>query len=153
MSASITIAHNFETAHRLPFLPGKCTSLHGHSWWTEVTIAGELDVHGVLLDYGAVKRRVREWIDARLDHGTMLGREDPLIGPLTEAGCKLFVFDPTDPVSLCGEGRPLTWPTVENVAELLRRFVTGWLATSGGRGPFTVSVRVRETHVNEAVAA
>lgn len=160
MSAAVVVRHNFETAHRLPFLGGKCTNLHGHSWWAEVTIAGEPDRYGVLLDFGTVKRHLREWIDTNLDHGTMLGAEDPLVGPLDEAGCKLFLFDASGVLhdglcrgTRCLYGtRDLRWPTVENVAELLRRVTLRYL-DGLAIAPLDVSVRVTETAVNAAIAA
>ena len=34
---AVKLLHNAETAHRLPHLGGKCTSLHGHSWQIQVT--------------------------------------------------------------------------------------------------------------------
>jgi 6-pyruvoyltetrahydropterin/6-carboxytetrahydropterin synthase len=30
--SSVTIRHSFEAGHRLAHIPGKCQSLHGHSW-------------------------------------------------------------------------------------------------------------------------
>lgn len=152
MTASVVVKHNFETAHRLPFLDGKCVNLHGHSWWAEVTLFGDVDRDGILVDFATIKRGLRDWIDAALDHGTMLGYDDPLIVPLTRAGCKVFVFDPT--VGPCARRvspnlRPLHWPTVENVAELIRRITLGLIANLDG---LSVHVRVEETHVNAATA-
>lgn len=151
---AITVRHNFETGHRLPFLGGKCENLHGHSWWAEVTITGEADPDGVLLEFGALKRGLREWIDTRLDHGCMLGVADTLLPALRAEGSKVFVFDPWDKRSLtAGRGlysRPLPWPTVENVAELLRRVTLDLLGDDAGR--YAVAVTVTETHVNAASA-
>jgi 6-pyruvoyltetrahydropterin/6-carboxytetrahydropterin synthase len=59
MTHLVTIRHNFETAHRLPHLPGKCQSLHGHSWWAEVTVAAsELSRGGLVVEFGALKKEV-----------------------------------------------------------------------------------------------
>lgn len=153
---SVVVRHNFETAHRLPFLGGKCTNLHGHSWWAEVTVSGEPDDNGVLLEFASLKRAIRGWIDENLDHGAMLGAADPLVEVLWQADSKVFVFDPEDYAGFCfgGEsvGRPLPWPTVENVAELIRRMVVEYLATTHAH-PVTVHVLVQETHVNQAVAS
>lgn len=158
MSASIVVRHNFETAHRLPFLHGKCENLHGHSWWAEVTITGRPDPDGVLLDFGQVKARLREWIDGNLDHGVMLGVADPLVDALADHG-RVYVFDPVVAGSLCSDrwgpgARPLAWPTVENVAELIRRWTVRYLRTTvPSAATLAVSVRVTETHVNAAVAS
>lgn len=159
--AAVVVRHNFETAHRLPFLGGKCTNLHGHSWWAEVTVSGGVNVHGVLLEFAALKAHVRGWIDTHLDHGAMLGWADPLLVALYEHGSKTFVFDPDEEVGAsryCAArpwGRALEWPTVENTAELLRRMVADHLAATAASTParpLHVAVRVTETHVNEAVA-
>lgn len=139
MSLSVAVRHNFETAHRLPHIGGKCFNLHGHSWWTEITVAAPaLDENGIVVEFGAFKRQVREWIDLHLDHGAMLGTDDPLLAVLTSMGSKVFEF----------EGR---WPTVEATAELLASIASGILATvPHAPGARVVNVDVRETAVNEA---
>ena len=84
----VSVAHTFEAAHRLPHLPGKCVSLHGHSWRVEVTVtAPRPDRNGIVVEFGAWKKALRSWIDQHLDHGTMLGADDPLIGALRAVRC------------------------------------------------------------------
>lgn len=134
---TIGVSHNFETAHRLPQLGGKCTNLHGHSWKVQWTFTGELDDNGIIADYGDLKKVLRGWVDEHLDHGAMLGADDPLTAVLKESGCKVYVF-----------GRDqgtvdLAWPTVENVAIVLAR-----LATRLREGVELVAVTVRETATN-----
>jgi 6-pyruvoyltetrahydropterin/6-carboxytetrahydropterin synthase len=155
VTASITVRHNAEAAHRLPLLGGKCTNLHGHSWLIEVTIYGAVDADGVLIEFATAKRIIRDWIDTHLDHGAMLGADDPLVPVLREQGCRVFVFDPADTAGPCAAGaygitdrRALPWPTVENVAELVRRVVIAEVL--GGVG--IVDVTVTETAVNAATA-
>lgn len=154
--ASISVRHNFETAHRLPFLGGKCENLHGHSWYCEVTIYGEPSAEGILIDFASAKRTVRDWIDTYFDHGAILGAADPLAEALVEHSPKVFVFDPAEQrgeARYCQGGvgyydrRPLPWPTVENVAELLRRMVIDLVP-----GAQIVDVTVTETAVNAATA-
>ena len=143
---TVAVRHNFETAHRLPQLGGKCTSLHGHSWWAEVTVAGVPDEAGVVLDFAALKHELREWIDQALDHATMLGAADPLVEPLVAQGCRVFLFGYEGDAT-----RDLAWPTVENVAELLARVTTTILGElAQGRWLRVERVRVTETHVNAA---
>lgn len=90
----ISIEHTFETAHRLAHLSGKCASLHEHSWRFAVCVpAPGMAGDGTVLEFGALKTGIRQWIDTYLDHGTMLGAHDPLIDPLIEAGCKVFRFE------------------------------------------------------------
>jgi 6-pyruvoyltetrahydropterin/6-carboxytetrahydropterin synthase len=162
---AVTVRHTFETAHRLPALGGKCVSLHGHSWQVEWTVAGTPDEMGVLVEYGHLKRHLREWVDTHLDHGTMLGEQDPLREPLEDNGCKVFTFGRIeyDPVWRTHPAEDLPWPTVENVAVLLARVGTRVLAdvlrdgyVEGPAGPFdprnvrVAHVRVQETAVNAA---
>lgn len=154
---AVTIKHNFETAHRLPALGGKCVNLHGHSWQVEWTVTGPPDADGIVCEYGALKRVLRSWVDAHLDHGTMLGAGDPLFLPLLEQGCRVFRFGAghTEP-DRTGDAEDLIsdhpWPTVESVAVLLARVGTVLLAqVAPGNGDLAVSrVRVQETAVNAA---
>ncbi|MPZ66181.1 MAG: 6-carboxytetrahydropterin synthase [Pseudonocardiaceae bacterium] len=135
---TVTVAHNFETAHRLPHLPGKCQSLHGHSWWAEVTVsAPDTDESGVVVEFGEFKAALREFIDLHLDHGVMLGLDDPLVDVLNDGHTKVHVM--TD------------WPTVENVAAMLAE-IAGQLLSAIPRvsGATVTAVEVRETHVNRA---
>jgi 6-pyruvoyltetrahydropterin/6-carboxytetrahydropterin synthase len=143
MTASVSVRHNFETGHRLPVLGGKCENLHGHSWWVEVTVEAPGNPTTVV-EFGAFKREVRAWIDEHLDHGLMLGTEDPLTGLLRPAG-KVFTFGAERLAS------DLAWPTVENVARLLSRVAEEALVSLvRAPGAQVVSVKVNETHVNAA---
>lgn len=138
VSRGVAVRHNFETAHRLPHIGGKCVNLHGHSWLCEVLIEAEdVDADGLVVEFGGLKRALREWIDTNWDHGTMLGAADPLCAPLTAAGCKLYLF----------EG----WPTVEAVAEELAAVAAGILAgLASAPGAAVARVSVQETAVNTA---
>ena len=143
-SAAITVRHNFETAHRLPHIGGKCQNLHGHSWWVEVTVSGDAGPDGIVVEFHALKTYLREWIDGHLDHGAMLGRADELVTALEKADSKVFVFGEAQPSS------GLDWPTVENVAELLARVTAECIRAQGWPGVHVSRVVVRETHVNAA---
>ena len=143
-TTAVTVRHNFETAHRLPRLGGKCQNLHGHSWWMEATVTGEVEPGGILVEFHDLKSYLREWIDGNLDHGAMLGRDDELVGALKAAGCKVFVFGDSK------LSRGLQWPTVENVAELLARVTAECLRSRGWPGVRVSRIVVRETHVNAA---
>ena len=135
MSTSVTVRHNFETGHRLPHLGGKCSNLHGHSWWVEVTFTGELHTSsGIIAEYGELKRLVRGWIDTHLDHGLMLGTEDPLREILAEHG-KVYHLAP--------------WPSVEQVAEHLAD-VCQRLVDEAKLGVWVTRVKLTETYVNAA---
>lgn len=140
---SIVVRHNFEAAHRLPLLGGKCTNLHGHSWWATVTVsAPELDSYGTIIEFGPFKAHMRAWIDTYLDHGAMLGNLDPLTSALEEQGSKVFAFGRD------WEGEE--WPTVEAVAALIADKAPGWLPPELPDGTHIARVVVTETHVNAA---
>lgn len=134
---SVTVRHNFETAHRLPHLQGKCQSIHGHSWWANITVAAEDVADGLVVEFGPFKAGIRDWIDTNLDHGSMLGPDDPLVPVLRSQGCKVHEVP--------------GWPTVENVAEMIATHAADVLATLvRAPGAKVTHVRVTETHVNEA---
>lgn len=149
--STITVRHNFESGHRLPHLGGKCTNLHGHSWWAEISLAGlRHPTAGTVAEFGAVKATLRDWIDKHLDHGLMLGTGDPLAEVLAGYG-KVYRFGAEGPGRAPAEAyaRGLHWPTVENVAVLLGR-VAEDLLIGQGLGNQVVCVRIQETHVNAA---
>ncbi|MFI7133436.1 6-pyruvoyl trahydropterin synthase family protein [Nonomuraea sp. NPDC050153] len=138
--------HNFETAHRLPHLAGKCLNLHGHSWWAEVTVrAAQLSDEHTVVEFGAFKKALRAFVDDHLDHGAMLGIDDPLASLLVAHGSKVFLF---------GEhpyAKDLPYPTVEAVAVMLARAAQGLLdGLPQAAGAAVAGVKVTETHVNSA---
>ncbi|MFJ2706795.1 6-pyruvoyl trahydropterin synthase family protein [Streptomyces sp. NPDC087428] len=148
---SVSVRHNFETAHRIPHLVGKCVNLHGHSWWMEATVTAPLLDRGTVVEFGAFKGHVRAWIDTYLDHGAMLGADDPLAGILAEHRSKVFRFGASDPGPAERFAVGLPHPTVEAVAELLARVVGQALRElSAAAGAFVSEVVVSETHVNTA---
>jgi 6-pyruvoyl-tetrahydropterin synthase len=99
--------------------------------WVRLELAGDLDERGLLngLDFGAVKRTYRGWLDQKYDHRLLLDVDDPLVAT----------------GMLPGLMTTLGQPTTENIA----RWVGEWArsvfpSVSGGL------VTVHETHVNEA---
>jgi 6-pyruvoyltetrahydropterin/6-carboxytetrahydropterin synthase len=147
----ITVSHTWEAAHRLPHLGGKCASLHGHSWRVDIAVsAPELTPLGTVVEFGEFKARLRGLIDGYLDHGSMLGRDDPLTSILIAQGCKVFVFGDQERSQFTTAGQ--LWPTVEEVAGLLHRLAGHALAatTAPAPGACVSRVRVRETQTNSA---
>lgn len=137
---AVTVRHNFETAHRLltPGRDSKCWNLHGHSFWTTVTVeAPALDGRGMVVEYGDFKARLRDWIDRHLDHGAALNERDPLVDVLAGDGCKVWLM-PHD-------------PTVEALAALIFREADLIVETiTHADGAHVTRVHVQETHVNGA---
>lgn len=68
----LTTEHSFDAAHFLAGYEGKCANLHGHRWRVLVEVEGEQlesqgQMRGMLVDFGDVKRVVKEMTDA-FDH-------------------------------------------------------------------------------------
>ena len=60
---------SFEAAHELPAHPGRCRHLHGHGYRLRVTLRAPVDPEtGLAIDFGDVKRVVRERVLDTLDH-------------------------------------------------------------------------------------
>jgi 6-pyruvoyltetrahydropterin/6-carboxytetrahydropterin synthase len=64
----LRVVTRFAAAHRLTMVGAKCENLHGHNWKIEVYVEGRsLDHWGVLVDFGVIKRHVRDLMET-LDH-------------------------------------------------------------------------------------
>jgi 6-pyruvoyltetrahydropterin/6-carboxytetrahydropterin synthase len=65
----------FEAAHALPFHPGKCARMHGHSYRLEVAVRGPVRMRGpargMIEDFENIERVVGERIVEALDHQTL----------------------------------------------------------------------------------
>jgi 6-pyruvoyltetrahydropterin/6-carboxytetrahydropterin synthase len=65
----------FEAAHVLPYHPGKCARMHGHSYRFDVTLAGSLEpsgpAQGMVVDFDAISAVVKPRVVDRLDHTTL----------------------------------------------------------------------------------
>lgn len=137
---TVTVRHNFETAHRLYDLgPGqKCWNVHGHSWWVEIDVSAySLDSRGMVVEFGEFKKAIRTFIDEDFDHGIMLNNNDPLVEVMRTQGCKVATFHAD--------------PTVEAVATTIEILAGGTLlGVAHAPNAWISAVRVQETHVNGA---
>ncbi len=76
----VTKEFHFEMAHALWNYDGICKHIHGHSYKLFVTIAGEpisdpADVKlGMVLDFGDLKKIVKEPVVDKLDHSLVVNR-------------------------------------------------------------------------------
>lgn len=60
---------HFDAAHKLPNYNGLCANLHGHRWFLEVEVAGNIDTHsGMIMDFGVLKNVVNFMVIDVLDH-------------------------------------------------------------------------------------
>lgn len=79
----VTKEFRFEMAHALWNYDGPCRNVHGHSYILYVTFAGEpvndpdSNRNGMVLDFGDLKKLVREAVVDRLDHSLMVSGQAP----------------------------------------------------------------------------
>ena len=90
----------FDAGHRLLAYPGKCAAPHGHTYRAEVFVAGNcLDELGLVIDFGALKTRVKGWIDQNWDHGFLLNDADSALIAAFRAipESKVYLFQAINP--------------------------------------------------------
>ena len=79
----ITKQFSFETGHALYGYDGKCKNVHGHSYKLSVTVIGTPidDVnnvkYGMVIDFGDLKKIVKEQIVDVFDHATVFNKNTP----------------------------------------------------------------------------
>ncbi|MFY7728822.1 MAG: 6-pyruvoyl trahydropterin synthase family protein [Flavobacterium sp.] len=81
----ITKQFSFETGHALYGYDGKCKNVHGHSYKLSVTVIGKpiTDIanvkYGMVIDFGDLKKIVKEQIVDVFDHATVFNKNTPHI--------------------------------------------------------------------------
>lgn len=81
----ITKQFSFETGHALYGYDGKCKNVHGHSYKLAVTVIGTpiADItnvkFGMVIDFGDLKKIVKEEIVDLFDHATVFNQNTPHI--------------------------------------------------------------------------
>lgn len=98
---TITKEFSFEAAHVLEGHDGPCRNIHGHSYKLLVTVSGtpvsdpSSPKKGMIMDFGDLKKIVRENIIDPFDHSLILSEESSLrIGArVSEAYSKILVVD------------------------------------------------------------
>lgn len=79
----ITKQFNFETGHALYGYDGKCKNVHGHSYKLSVTVIGtpisnsNHVKYGMVIDFGDLKKIVKEEIVDVFDHATVFNKNTP----------------------------------------------------------------------------
>lgn len=79
----ITKQFSFETGHALYGYDGKCKNVHGHSYRLDVTVIGSPisdSSHvkfGMVIDFGDLKKIVKEDIVNVFDHATVFNKNTP----------------------------------------------------------------------------
>lgn len=64
----ITRVFTFDSAHMLKEHDGKCKFLHGHTYKLEVTIKGNINKNGMVIDFKELKIMVKENVVDYVDH-------------------------------------------------------------------------------------
>ncbi|MDV6169232.1 6-carboxytetrahydropterin synthase [Flavobacterium sp. DG1-102-2] len=79
----ITKQFTFETGHALYGYDGKCKNVHGHSYKLSVTVIGSPITDsgnvkfGMVIDFGDLKKIVKEEIVDIFDHATVFNKNTP----------------------------------------------------------------------------
>lgn len=81
----ITKQFSFETGHALYGYDGKCKNVHGHSYKLNVTVIGtpindpSHVKYGMVIDFGDLKKIVKQEIVDIFDHATVFNKNTPHI--------------------------------------------------------------------------
>lgn len=93
---TVTVRHHMSAGHRLLGLggeAGKCENLHGHTFGIEWTFRAS-DASAREVEFGAVKKVLRGWVDEKLDHGYIVGCDDvQLMDVLVGMGVKYYPLE------------------------------------------------------------
>lgn len=98
----ITKQFSFETGHALYGYDGKCKNVHGHSYKLDVTVIGTpIDdtsnvKYGMVIDFGDLKKIVKEEIVNVFDHATVFNKNTPhvdLANELASRGHNVLLVD------------------------------------------------------------
>ena len=98
----ITKQFSFETGHALYGYDGKCKNVHGHSYKLSVTVIGTpiSDTShvkfGMVIDFGDLKKIVKEEIVDVYDHATVFNKNTPhvdLAKELSNRGHNVLLVD------------------------------------------------------------
>lgn len=72
MITTVSRRYHFEAAHYLPRVPEghKCKRMHGHNYELEITVSGEVESDGFIIDFWDLDKVVQPLIDM-VDHRTL----------------------------------------------------------------------------------
>ena len=135
----ITKEFKFEMAHALMGYDGPCRNIHGHSYSLKVTVAGHPitdENHpklGMVMDFGDLKKIVREAVIDEFDHALVLNKKMPnmLVDELKEnfSTISLLDYQPTSELMVVDFADRIKKHLPENVKLihlLLRETVTSY---------------------------
>lgn len=123
----ITKMFNFETGHALYGYDGKCRNVHGHSYKLSVTVIGTPNKdtshvkYGMVIDFGDLKKIVKEEIVDVFDHATVFNKNTPhveLARELETRGHNIILVDyqPTSEEMIIDFAKKIKDRLPENIA-------------------------------------
>ena len=93
---SCTKIIEFDAGHRVfDADANKCEKLHGHHYKVEITLSTKRLDNGVVIDFGMIKKKVKQWIDIHWDHNVILSRRDERLAKVInrETGQNVFLIN------------------------------------------------------------
>ena len=70
MKTTIFKDFTFSAAHHLNIPGHQCSLIHGHNYKVRIECSGQLNQHGMIMDFHEIKRRIQPIID-KLDHSML----------------------------------------------------------------------------------
>ena len=138
MMQSVRRYHDFSCGHRVVGHEGACAHIHGHNYRVHFYCSTTtLDQVGRVIDFGAIKVLLCDWLEQNWDHRFLAFEEDPMLEGLR-------ALDPDGIVAM-----PFN-PTAENMASYLLEVVGP--AKLAGTGVLLYRVEVEETRKCSALA-
>jgi len=138
----VSKSFRFEASHVLPRHPGKCSRLHGHSWYGWVVVEGPVNPDtGFVVDYKDLKELVDLQIVERCDHrhlgqgNARTQREALGCYQVVDSGCPFGVD---------------FYPSSENLVVAFAKILSP-LVSEFKNSPKLVELRLQETCTSEAI--
>lgn len=118
MTMTVTRRFELDAAHRLHEHEGRCKFLHGHRYVFDVTLQGDPDYMGRVLDFYRMKELVGGWLDENWDHATLVWvKDESLLQWLGSFDQRFYVLE-------CP-------PTIERLSQVLAERLTFVLIGEG----------------------
>jgi 6-pyruvoyl-tetrahydropterin synthase len=150
----LKFVHDIQVGHRLFTQPGKCQQIHGHSMEVELQLIVGFNVNGYAindegmdLEFGAVKKIFRDYLDVYYDHKLLLNKDDPWAqalytqGDMTTVDSEYYESHKSKSTTLPGLIKFDGDPSTENIAKHIAMVMAEELRC-------TVYVTVQETGTN-----
>jgi len=64
----VTKKFRFDSAHKLNNYKGDCANLHGHTYVLHVSVKGDVDSNGFVIDFKELNKIVKDEVISKLDH-------------------------------------------------------------------------------------